>query len=107
MEELSKITNTKSLMKTPVPNYKTVASFHIKLHEDEQYISSRDRLTIDQNLFDHLIENKEDERVRKQRDKFDNTDIKSLEEIQSIFTELVNQKDHILNSKEGKKWVVE
>ena len=31
---------------------------------------------------------------------------KSLEEIQSIFTELVNQKDHILNSKEGKKWVV-
>jgi len=30
---------------------------------------------------------------------------KSLEEIQSTFTELVNQKDHILNSKEGKKWV--
>jgi len=30
---------------------------------------------------------------------------KSLEEIQSTFTELVNEKDHILNSKEGKKWV--
>jgi len=30
---------------------------------------------------------------------------KSIEEIESLFTELVNQEDHILNSKEGKKWV--
>ncbi len=127
MEELSKITNTKSLMKTPVPNYKTLASFHIKLHEDEQYISSRDRLTIDQNLFDHLIENKEAERVRKQRDKFDNPDIKSLEEIQTSKLSLIlainkfdeaykhlltsEQKDYLVkyyttsNNEEFKDWV--
>ena len=30
---------------------------------------------------------------------------KSIEEIKQYFDELVNSDDHILNSKEGKKWV--
>ena len=32
-------------------------------------------------------------------------DNQSIEEIESTFRDLVNQKDHVLNSKEGKKWV--
>ena len=79
------------------------------------------------NLFDHLIENKEAERVRKQRDKFDNPDIKSLEEIQTSKLSLIlainkfdeaykhlltsEQKDYLVkyyttsNNEEFKDWV--
>jgi hypothetical protein len=83
MEQIAKISNKKELLKTQIPNYKTLASFHIKLHEDEQYITSRDRLTLDENLFEHLIENQEAKRVRERRGEFDSPPLKSLEEIQT------------------------
>jgi hypothetical protein len=83
MDQIAALGNKKELLKTQIPNYKTLASFHIKLHEDEQYITSRDRLTLDENLFDHLIENQEAKRVRERRGEFDNPSLKSLEEIQT------------------------
>ena len=36
MEALSQVTNKKELLKIKIPNYKTLASFHIKLHEGDQ-----------------------------------------------------------------------
>ena len=83
MEQIAKVANKKELLKTQIPNYKTLASFYIKLHEDGQYITSRDRLALDENLFDHLIENQEARRVRERRGDFDNPSLKSLEEIQT------------------------
>lgn len=83
MEQIAKVANKKELLKTQIPNYKTLASFYIKLHENGQYITSRDRLALDENLFDHLIENQEAKRVRERRGEFDNPSLKSLEEIQT------------------------
>jgi polyhydroxyalkanoate synthesis regulator phasin len=83
MEQIAKVTNKKEVLRTQIPNYKTLASFHIKLHEDQQYLSSRDRLTLDENLFDHLIENQEAKRVRERRGQFENPSYKSLEEVQT------------------------
>ena len=83
MEQIAKVANKKELLKTQIPNYKTLASFYIKLHEGGQYITSRDRLALDENLFDHLIENQEAKRVRERRGEFDNPSLKSLEEVQT------------------------
>tara|TARA_R110000765_G_scaffold139634_2_gene239874 strand:+ start:734 stop:1600 length:867 start_codon:yes stop_codon:yes gene_type:complete len=127
MEQIAKISNKKELLKTQIPNYKTLASFHIKLHEDEQYITSRDRLTLDENLFEHLIENQEAKRVRERRGEFDSPPLKSLEEIQTGKLSLIlaiqkfddaykhllttEQKDYLVkyytsaDSKEFKNWV--
>ena len=83
MESISALTDKKKLLKTSIPNYKTLASFHVKLHEHDQYITSRERLALDENLFDHLMENKEAKRVRDRRGQFDNNSTKSLEEVQT------------------------
>ena len=83
MENIAKVTDKKKLLKTSIPNYKTLASFHVKLHEHDQYLTSRETLTIDQNLFEHLIENQEAKRVRDRRGQFDNISRKSLEEVQT------------------------
>ena len=83
MENIAKVTDKKKLLKTSIPNYKTLASFHVKLHEHDQYLTSRETLAIDQNLFEHLIENQEAKRVRDRRGQFDNISRKSLEEVQT------------------------
>ena len=83
MENIAKVTDKKKLLKTSIPNYKTLASFHVKLHEHAQYLTSRETLAIDQNLFEHLIENQEAKRVRDRRGQFDNISRKSLEEVQT------------------------
>ena len=83
MENIANVTDKKKLLKTSIPNYKTLASFHVKLHEHDQYLTSRETLAIDQNLFEHLIENQEAKRVRDRRGQFDNISRKSLEEVQT------------------------
>ena len=81
-ESISRITNKKNLLKINVPNYKTIASFHIRLHEQDQYISSRENLIIDETLMDHLIENKAAKRIRdiREQSKYEK---KTIEEMQT------------------------
>ena len=60
-------------MKVNVPNYKIFASFNILINENNikhggQYLSSRDRLTCEQNIFGHLVENKEAKRIKEAND---------------------------------------
>lgn len=127
MEDISKIINKKELLKTPIPNYKELASFYIKLHEGDQYISSREILSIEQTLFEHLIDNKEAKRVRSQRNKFENVNYLSAEEIQTSKLSLIlsvqkfdeaygslltkEQKDYLVKyytsstDRELKKWI--
>ena len=69
MEEISKACNRKQIMKVNVPNYKLYASFNILINEGNiiqggQYLSSRDRMTCEQNIFEHLVENKEGARIK-------------------------------------------
>ena len=47
MQNVSRLTNKKEMLKTKVPNYKTLASFYIKLHEGDQYLTSRETLQLD------------------------------------------------------------
>ena len=69
LEEISKACNRKQIMKVNVPNYKLYASFNILINEGNiiqggQYLSSRDRMTCEQNIFEHLVENKEGARIK-------------------------------------------
>ena len=127
MENIANVTDKKKLLKTSIPNYKTLASFHVKLHEHDQYLTSRETLAIDQNLFEHLIENQEAKRVRDRRGQFDNSSRKSLEEVQTGKLSLIlaiqkfdeaykylltkEQKDYLVkyytssDNAEFKKWV--
>ena len=127
MENIANVTDKKRLLKTSIPNYKTLASFHVKLHEHDQYLTSRETLAIDQNLFEHLIENQEAKRVRDRRGQFDNISRKSLEEVQTGKLSLIlaiqkfdeaykhlltkEQKDYLVkyytssDNAEFKKWV--
>tara|TARA_R100000808_G_scaffold23939_1_gene53922 strand:- start:2909 stop:3775 length:867 start_codon:yes stop_codon:yes gene_type:complete len=127
MENIANVTDKKRLLKTSIPNYKTLASFHVKLHEHDQYLTSKETLAIDQNLFDHLIENQEAKRVRDRRGQFDNISRKSLEEVQTGKLSLIlaiqkfdeaykhlltkEQKDYLVkyytssDNAEFKKWV--
>lgn len=81
-ESISRITNKKNLLKINIPNYKTIASFHIRLHEDNQYISSKENLVIDETLLDHLLENKVAKRIRDVREQ-SKYEKKTIEEIQT------------------------
>ena len=81
-ESISRITNKKNLLKINIPNYKTIASFHIRLHEGNQYISSKENLIIDETLLDHLLENKAAKRIRDVREQ-SNYEKKTIEEIQT------------------------
>ena len=72
-------------MKISVPNYKLFASFNILVNEDNiryggQYLSSRDRMICEQNVCEHLVENKEATRIREANAHHDN---KSLDQIQT------------------------
>ena len=71
MQNVSRLTNKKEMLKTKVPNYKTLASFYIKLHEGDQYLTSRETLQLDETLFEHLMENQEAKRVRDRRGQFE------------------------------------
>ena len=69
LEDISKVCNRKQIMKVNVPNYKLYASFNILINEGDvthggQYLSSRDRMTCEQNIFEHLVENKEANRLK-------------------------------------------
>ena len=81
-ESISRITNKKNLLKINIPNYKTIASFHIRLHEGNQYISSKENLIIDETLLDHLLENKAAKRIRDVREQ-SKYEKKTIEEIQT------------------------
>ena len=69
LEDISKVCNRKQIMKVSVPNYKLYASFNILINEGNvnhggQYLSSRDRMTCEQNIFEHLVENPEAKRIK-------------------------------------------
>ena len=69
LDEISKVCDRKQIMKVSVPNYKLFASFNILINEGNinnggQYLSSRDRMTCEQNVFEHLVENKEATRIK-------------------------------------------
>ena len=83
MQNVSRLTNKKEMLKTKVPNYKTLASFYIKLHEGDQYLTSRETLQLDETLFEHLMENQEAKRVRDRRGQFEEQTNFSNEEAQT------------------------
>ena len=63
LEDISKVCDRKKIMKISVPNYKLFASFNILVNEDNiryggQYLSSRDRMICEENVYEHLIDNK-------------------------------------------------
>ena len=69
LDEISKVCDRKQIMKVSVPNYKIYASFNILINENNikhggQYLSSRDRMDCEQNIFEHLVENKESKRIK-------------------------------------------
>ena len=69
LEDVSKVCDRKRIMKVAIPNYKLYASFNILINEGNigrggQYLSSRDRMTCEQNIFEHLVENKEAKRLK-------------------------------------------
>ena len=69
LEDISKVCNRKQMMKVNIPNYKLYASFNILINEGDvmhggQYLSSRDRMICEQNIFEHLVENKEANRLK-------------------------------------------
>ena len=69
LEEISKVCNRKQIMKVNVPNYKLYASFNILINEGNisrggQYLTTRDRATCEQNIFEHLVENTEAKRLK-------------------------------------------
>ena len=69
LEEISRVCNRKNIMKVNVPNYKLFASFNILINENNvnqggQYLTSRDRMACEQNIFEHLVENKEAKRIK-------------------------------------------
>ena len=69
LEEISKVCNRKQIMKVNVPNYKLYASFNILINEGNisrggQYLTTRDRSTCEQNIFEHLVENTEAKRIK-------------------------------------------
>lgn len=127
MENLSKITNKKELLRTQIPNYKALASFHIKLHEDNQYLTSKETLQLDETLFEHLMDNEEAKRVRERRGEFEGESKFSLEEAQTGKLSLIlaiqkfdeaykhlltkEQKDYLVkyytssNEDEFKRWI--
>ena len=85
LEDISKVCNRKQIMKVNVPNYKLYASFNILINEGDvkhggQYLSSRDRMICEQNIFEHLVENKEANRLREANAHHTN---KSIDKIQT------------------------
>jgi len=69
LDEISRVCNRKNIMKVNVPNYKLFASFNILINENNvnyggQYLTSRDRMACEQNIFEHLVENKEAKRIK-------------------------------------------
>ena len=69
LDEISKVCDRKQIMKVSVPNYKLFASFNILINEGHinmggQYLTSRDRSTCEQNIFEHLVENTEAKRIK-------------------------------------------
>jgi len=69
LEEISKVCDRKQIMKVSVPNYKLFASFNILINEGNinmggQYLTSRDRSTCEENIFEHLVENREAKRIK-------------------------------------------
>ena len=85
LEDISKVCDRKRIMKISVPNYKLFASFNILVNEDNvryggQYLSSRDRMICEQNVCEHLVENKEATRIREANAHHDD---KSFDQIQT------------------------
>ena len=85
LEDISKVCDRKKIMKISVPNYKLFASFNILVNEDEiryggQYLNSRDRMICEENVYEHLIDNKEAKRIREANAHHDN---KSHDKIQT------------------------
>ena len=69
IEDISNVCDRKKIMKIAIPNYKLFASFNILVNEGDiktggQYLSSRDRLVCEQNVYEHLVENKEGKRIK-------------------------------------------
>ena len=69
LDEISNVCDRKQIIKVSVPNYKLCASFNILINENNikhggQYLSSRDRMDCEQNIFEHLVENKESKRIK-------------------------------------------
>jgi len=68
LEDINKVCDRKKIMKISVPNYKLFASFNILVNEDDirhggQYLTSRDRMICEENVYEHLTDNKEAKRL--------------------------------------------
>ena len=69
LDEISNVCDRKQIMKVSVPNYKLYASFNILINEGNinmggQYLTTRDRSSCEQNIFEHLVENTEAKRIK-------------------------------------------
>ena len=73
LDEISNVCDRKQIMKVSVPNYKLYASFNILINEGNinmggQYLTTRDRSSCEQNIFEHLVENTEAKRIKEAND---------------------------------------
>lgn len=85
LEDISNVCERKKIMKIAIPNYKLFASFNILVNEDDiryggQYLTSSDRMICEENVYEHLIDNKEAKRIREANAHHDN---KSHDKIQT------------------------
>lgn len=62
--DISKNFSIKEMLSVKIPNYKLFASFKIMTEQDEQYITSKDKMHCDQIVLEHLTNNEEMKRVR-------------------------------------------
>tara|TARA_R110000824_G_scaffold80978_1_gene203421 strand:- start:136 stop:987 length:852 start_codon:yes stop_codon:yes gene_type:complete len=58
-EEMKKEFIIKEVINTRIPNYKLFSSFRISSDQDSQHLTSRDRMTVETVVLDHLVDNKE------------------------------------------------
>ncbi len=83
--DISKNFSLKEILNVKIPNYKLFASFKIMTEQTEQYISSKDQLHCDQIILDHLVDNKEMEKIKEGSGEIDIKDIGQLDAEQLAF----------------------
>jgi hypothetical protein len=83
--DISKNFSLKEVLNVKIPNYKLFASFKIMTEQTDQYISSKDQMHCDNIILEHLVDNKELERVASGSGNIDIKDMGQIDAEQLAF----------------------
>ena len=76
--EMKEFFNIKEIMNTKAPNYKLFSSFRISTRQDNTYLLSKDLMSVETTILEHLINNKELKRLQENDIKIPNKNDKEL-----------------------------